>query len=340
MSVSDLVPAVVFEPFLQGILSADPKARVLFIQARFTEALQQWPPENVTCLQPFKPYAEALERSGFPVLPDLEERALYDLALVLVPKNMKEAEYVLAQGWSHLAEGGMLVCAADNKGGGTRLVKMLETLGLQGVLALSRHKARCAWGVKSGPSSVADLWLEAGGMQSAANGLFVSQPGLFSWDALDTGSRILSGFLPPNLSGSGADFGCGYGVLSRAVLALPGVTKLVCIDADRRALACCRENMGGDVRADFIWADLTAPAPPVQKLDFIVMNPPFHEGKREAASIGQRFIQSAARALKPGGHLIMVANTHLPYERDIESLFTRVQKLHQESGFKILSAVR
>lgn len=339
MSTSESSIAALSEPFLQGCLDTKPDARVLFIHARPSPLLERWPKASVTCLQSFKPYAEALETYEFSLAAQLPEESQYDLALVLVPKNMKEAMHDLAVAFSHLTQGGVLVCAADNKAGGSRLAKMLGSLGLEQICSLSRHKARCAWGVKSGPSALAPLWLAEGDIQAVMDGAFVSRPGLFSWDRLDAGSAILQPFLPPDLMGSGADFGCGYGALSRSVLDAPAVSKLYCIDADSRALSCCQKNLGDDPRAEFIWADLTAPAPLPLKLDFIVMNPPFHEGKHESTEIGRLFIKSAAQSLKPGGRLLMVANTHLPYEHELETLFSRVQKLHQESGFKIISAV-
>ncbi|MCD8566659.1 MAG: methyltransferase [Alphaproteobacteria bacterium] len=335
----DRSATVLFEPFSQGILKADSKARVLFMYARPDEALKNWMPANITGVQPFKPYADTFAAQGYAISEDISGKEIYDLALVLVPKNVREAEYALAVAWDSLKKGGILVCAADNKAGGGRILKVLETLGLSGVSSLSRHKARCAWGMKSEHSPAAVAWLAQGKVQPIMEAAYLSQPGLFSWDRLDKGSAVLLPFITPVLQGKGADFGCGYGALSRAVLALPGVDALTCLDADSRALICCRENTGHDKRAVYIWADLTQLPPPASHLDFIVMNPPFHEGKHEASSIGQAFIRAAAAALKSGGRLLMVANTHLPYERDLQSLFSHVEKLHQESGFKIIEAV-
>lgn len=341
MTMQDRSAAVLSEPFSQGILKEVPSgARGLFLYARPFAAFEGASFSSLTCVQPFKPHADALEVAGFSVLPELpDDVSGYDYALVLAPKNVREAEYALACAWERLREGGFLVCAADNKAGGGRIEKMLESLGLSDRASLSRHKARCAWGVKSKPSTSLPLWLAQGRPQPVQEGAYISRPGLFSWDRLDKGSAVLLPFITDALAGQGADFGCGYGALSRALLALPDVESLACLDADSRALACCRENTGHDKRASYIWVDLTKLSPPVSGLDFIVMNPPFHEGKHEAASIGQAFIAAAAAALRPGGRLLMVANTHLPYERDLEGLFSRVARLHQENGFKIIEAV-
>jgi hypothetical protein len=64
-----------------------------------------------------------------------------------------------------------------------------------------------------------------------------SQPGVFSWNRIDPGSDLLVRNLP-SLSGKGADFGGGIGVLSRAVLASPKVTRLTLIGAAYISMVC------------------------------------------------------------------------------------------------------
>jgi len=73
-------------------------------------------------------------------------------------------------------------------------------------------------------------------------------------------------------------------------------------------------------------------------LDFIVMNPPFHEGKKTDFSIGLGFIKSSAAALSPRGVLYVVANAHLPYEDLLQAEFKTVEKLHEGGGFKVFTA--
>jgi 16S rRNA (guanine1207-N2)-methyltransferase len=69
------------------------------------------------------------------------------------------------------------------------------------------------------------------------------------------------------------------------------------------------------------------------------MNPPFHDGKTTDPTIGLRFIGSAATGLKPGGHLWLVANRQLPYERALTELFTESRLVDERNGFKVLHAV-
>lgn len=323
--------ATLFLPFENGLLRRDPQQKILFLNAQTHPILKSWPRENLTLVQDFKPYADALE--GVQFAPD----GPCDLVFVLLPKNQKEAEYFLTQAQGALKSGGVLLCAAENKAGGNRAKKMMETLGFEGVYDFSKNKSRVAWAVKKDVSDTASRWREQGEIQSVMGGTFVSRPGLFSWDRLDKGSAILLQHLPVDLKGTGADFGCGYGALSRAVLDRAGVEKLYCLDADRRAVECCARNVVSP-RAEFAWADLTKPQAALKNLDFIVMNPPFHEGKSESVALGKAFIETAHNALKNSGRLFVVANAHLPYEDLLRARFKHGKKLHEGQGFKLYEA--
>ena len=49
----------------------------------------------------------------------------------------------------------------------------------------------------------------------------------------------------------------------------------------------------------------------VEGLDFVVMNPPFHDGGAEDKALGVAFIEAAARMLARRGACWLVANRHL-----------------------------
>jgi 16S rRNA (guanine1207-N2)-methyltransferase len=111
-------------------------------------------------------------------------------------------------------------------------------------------------------------------------------------------------------------------------------------DVDARAVEACRKNTKMAAgRVECVWQDLTQ-LPTQRDFDFIVMNPPFHEGAAAQSQLGINFIKTAAFCLKPGGHLYMVANTHLPYEEALKALFAEVRPINQGKGFKIIKATR
>ena len=102
-------------------------------------------------------------------------------------------------------------------------------------------------------------------------------------------------------------------------------------------MECARRNVE-DPRVRLHWAD--ARAVDITDLNFVVMNPPFHDGGAEDKALGQAFIRKAAAMLKKGGVLWMVANRHLPYEAELNAAFTRVRPAADKGGYKVFEAVK
>ena len=76
----------------------------------------------------------------------------------------------------------------------------------------------------------------------------------------------------------------------------------------------------------------------ISKLDFIIMNPPFHHLGRAIPTLGVDFIKVASRNLKKSGTLWMVANRHLPYEDAIQRHFSSFSELSRSKKFKVIRA--
>ena len=160
---------------------------------------------------------------------------------------------------------------------------------------------------------------------------------MFAWDRIDNGTALLADALPA-LKGNGIDLGCGYGALATVVLRSTAVTNLRMVDLDRRAIDAAQQNVS-DERASFEWADVrTLEADGT--LDFVVSNPPFHDGGIEDKRLGQKFIRKSAELLKKGGVAWIVANRHLPYEKDLNEVFKRVTMVADQNGFKIFEAIK
>ena len=285
------------------------------------------PPRDAVQLSPLMPGARAIE--------DLADAEL-DAATLLAPPGVVERRYVLAHTLRALKPGGEVLALAPKDKGGSRLGKELAAFGLD-VSESGRRHHRICHAVRPAELAGLDEAIAAGAPRlSKALGLW-TQPGVFAWDRIDPGSALLLDHLP-TLEGRGVDLGCGLGVLAHSVLASQKVAELTLIDIDRRAVDCARRNVD-DPRARFLWADVRAGLD-LDGLDFVVMNPPFHDGGAEDRSLGAAFIAAAARALKPGGRLLMVANRHLPYEAPLREAFGKVALLAETGGYKVYEARR
>lgn len=282
-------------------------------------------PAGAVQLSPLSPGAAALEEVAPGSLSGM---------VVAAPPGTLERRYVLAQALRLMPPGARLVALAPKDKGGSRLRKELEAFGCLVHETGGRHQRICETRRPEAPTGLDEAIVAGGPRLEPELGLW-TWPGVFSWDRLDPGSVQLIQALPP-LAGRGADLGCGLGVLSKAVLAQPTVTALALVDLDRRAVEAARRNVP-DPRATFHWADARV-EPPLEGLDFVVMNPPFHDRGAEDKALGQAFIRRAAQALRKGGVLWMVANRHLPYEAVLTSLFRQVALKSEGGGFKVYEA--
>ncbi len=326
-------------PFADGALKMPETGNILLTRAVASPAWRALPKERLICLQSLKSDHDALITDGYSVLPpqteDLPEAGLY---LCLPPRQKDEMRAAFARALMAAPDGGIVLACLPNKAGARSAEKALKQLAGH-VDTLSKNKCRAFWARKSGEfdRALAAAWIEADQPRLTESGL-IARPGLFSWDRIDAGSHLLAECLPRNLRGKGADFGGCTGYLTRAVLEkAPRVDSIDLIEAEYRAIEPAKQNLTGEARASVHWEDVCMLNRP-NAYRFIIMNPPFHTGHADHNALGQAFIRSAARNLKSGGELWMVANRHLPYERTLEEAFRFHERLTDESGYKILRA--
>jgi 16S rRNA (guanine1207-N2)-methyltransferase len=285
-------------------------------------------PRDALQLSPLSPGS-----TDIATLPD----AAADSATVLAPPGTLERDYVLAHTLRALKPGAPMIAFAPKDKGGSRLKKALEGFGCAVVEDARKHHRFCSVTRPAAPIGLAAA-IAAGSPRIVPEIGLWSQPGVFSWDRPDPGSVRLLEVLPA-LYGEGADLGCGIGLLARAILTSPKVKALTCLDIDGRAVACAEHNLD-DPRVKVVWGDLRLPLEGLSDLDFVVMNPPFHDGGAEDKALGVAFIETAARMLGKRGVCWLVANRHLPYEAALATAFTTVTVRGDGGGYKIFEARR
>ncbi len=196
----------------------------------------------------------------------------------------------------------------------------------------SKHHFRVFW-LRRGEGDLAGAcaeWLVAAELRPVAATGAVSAPGIFGWDRLDAGSRLLAEHLDARIGGRGADFGAGWGFLGRETLAR--CPELRALDAARRNL-----TVPTGVAVAFRWHDVVFETG-LGPYDWVICNPPFHDSKTGDPEIGRGFIRAAHAALVPGGRLLLVANRHLPYEAAIDAVFKGRSLVAESPAFKVIEA--
>lgn len=325
-------------PFQTGAIAWS--TSYLFLRARTGNFPEQVKPAQLECIQTFKPFSDQLERAGWHVGVDIEKK--YPVVLLLPPPQRDETRALFALALESVEDDGVVVVSMQNNAGAKSGEADLRKLAPD-LQSLSKSKCRVFWTRKRNiDQELMQSWLAFDQPRLIEATGLISRPGVFAWDRIDIASKLLSEYLPADLSGLGADLGAGTGFLAHFVLShSESVKSMDVFEAEARSLECAKLNLAPfetRVGLRYFWHDVTNG---IQgPYDFIISNPPFHLGREEARALGQSFIEVAAKAMKPGGGFYMVANRHLPYESILEKYYSKVSVLALQDGFKVFQAIK
>lgn len=143
---------------------------------------------------------------------------------------------------------------------------------------------------------------------------WLTLPGLFASGLVDVmTSALLSAMPPPPTRAKVLDFCAGSGVIAAALLAAEPTLRLHLLDADALAVRAARGNVGGGARVYL--GDGWDGLPRGTRFDLIVSNPPVHLGLQTDFRVLRTLIAGAAKRLRHGGALWLVAQTYVPVGR-------------------------
>jgi len=328
-------------PFEKGMLKRPEPGRAFYMRAETDGALQNEWREILVCEQTYKPMFDRLVAAGFKTVTRLEGE--YDMGFCLLTIHKSESLANIGRAWKLLGSGGVLVCAGAKKVGVSSVERLVDNyLGVE--CGLPKHHCRVFWCNKTEKNSLAvpDEWHELDRLSANVDGTFLTKPGIFSWDKVDDGSRLLVESIPEELTGDVADLGAGWGYLSIQILKhYTGIRSLDLYEAELLAIEAARENIANietTTRISYTWHDVTEGLPKNRYYDWIIMNPPFHRGKITDVGLGHAFIDAAAKSIKKRGKLILVANRKLPYEFTLRQRFAAVQIVTEAKGYKVILA--
>lgn len=161
-----------------------------------------------------------------------------------------------------------------------------------------------------------------------------SLPGVFARKKLDIGSQVLLPHLSQIRSGLVCDLGCGNGLLGLSIKQQAPQTRVILTDDSYAAVLSARNNASSNqLEVEVRHGDALAAID--ERPDWIVCNPPYHDGHKELTNTAVTMFRQSAQQLASGGKMMIVANRHLPYSAPLKRLFRSVNVLHQDSRFTI-----
>ncbi len=282
--------------------------------------------------------ARFAERSHFGV--NVPERA-FDTAVMFLPKSKDLTDYMLNAVAARLP-GAELFLVGEKKSGIEGAAKQTEPVRQTAqarqrtaLPAVASHRGR-----RPASQSSWKAWRRSIELPLADGPLkVISLPGVFSHGRLDRGSALLLEHLDKLPSGHLLDFGCGAGVLGAAVKRRYPHNSVTLLDVDAFAAASSRLTLAANgLEAEVLTGDGIDAAP--MGLNAILSNPPFHVGVHTDYFATENLLRKAAKHLKNGGELRLVANSFLKYQPLIEEHLGVCAIKAEGNGFRIYRAKR
>lgn len=264
----------------------------------------------------------------------------FESAVLFLPKSRELTNYLL-QALAARLDGKPLYLVGEKRAGIERAAKQLAVYGKARKLDSARHCQLWQIDVEHAPAVPVledlaqryELQLPDGPLQ------VVTLPGVFSHGRLDVGTALLLEHLDALPGGPLLDFGCGAGVLGATLKRRYPANPVNMLDVDAFALASSRLTLAANgLEAELIAGDGIHAAP--AGLAGIVTNPPFHQGVHTSYEASETLLREAARYLRPGGELRLVANSFLKYPPLIEQHLGPCATLAERQGFRIYQARR
>ncbi len=168
---------------------------------------------------------------------------------------------------------------------------------------------------------------------------FVTDAGVFARGKLDRGTRLLIKAMDIPEGGLVLDLGCGYGPIGIAAAVLAPTCRVYMIDINQRACELARRNASlnaatnAEVRCGAGFAPVEG-----MKFDLVLSNPPIRAGKAVVFTL----IEEAARHLRSGGRLVLVAQTKQGAKsllRKLAETFPAAREVEKGGGYRVMEGI-
>ncbi|EXI63264.1 MFS transporter [Mannheimia granulomatis] len=308
------------------------KSVLLFGDVRDDFAQQLKTAKNVAVFSSYFDYARHRSNVQFGLECDLKA----DLAVFYWTKNKQECQFQLLQWLSQCQAGQELLIIGENRAGVRSVEKLLEPFGNIAKIDSARRCGLYHFELQSVPNFDCKKFWKSYRLQALD---IFALPAVFSSAELDNGTKLLlSTFSKEDrLKGKLLDLGCGAGVIGATLKQQFPKIKLTMSDIHAMALESSRRTLAenqleGEVIASDVFSHIS------ERFDFIVSNPPFHDGVDTAYRAVEELIFQAKNHLTKGGELRIVANAFLAYPDLLDKAFGKHEVLAKSTKFKVYSA--
>ncbi len=269
-----------------------------------------------------------------------------DFVLFRLSKMKLLTHYLLEEAARILKPEGRLVLTGNNQEGIKSVIKSAEKIGELTVMELLGKGLRYANVIKKAGAELHlkgeeyREWIE---IRSPEGALFKTKPGIYGYKKIDEGSEFLVQTLKKEaLKGDLLDLGCGYGYLSLLLAQQPGVSRLIATDNNIAAVEACRKNLRFLSESLPISVTLDDCGSEIQEnsMDYIVCNPPFHQGFSTSKDLTRKFVRAVRRILKRKGAAYFVVNRFIGIEKICEEEQIKFTEIATNRQFKILMLER
>jgi 16S rRNA (guanine1207-N2)-methyltransferase len=288
----------------------------------------------------YKFFQNAGTEIEFSAFPEPEDDK-YQWVILNLPRQKALLAMMLDCAASLLSDDGILWLAGENKAGIKSAGKLLSTHFTQvRKLDNARH---CTLFEASGHTRLSEFktseYREYWSFQYANTEVNVSSyPGVFAHGRLDAGSALLLETLEKlPIEGQVLDFACGAGLIGAGIAANHPHAEVTLLDNNALALRASHETLAANQLNGVLLAS-DGLSEIKDKYDFVISNPPIHQGVKTDNLLSQRLLSSVQDNINAGGRFIMVANVHLPYENWLAQRFNHCNTLRSNTYYKIIEA--
>lgn len=327
---------------IDGISATTPLFVNITNDGFLTEYLTHNPSANVTCYHTnFADYklsqATKNKHVSSHFCAEYKAQVKHDLVVISFPKSKAEFGFTLAMLAESMTEDASVVIVGENKGGIKSANKLAKDyLDFCNKVDAARHCLLYVGKFKSSLDKfeLASFYtyysLTVGNKQLKIAAL----PGVFSQNGLDIGTEVLLENLPQTIAGKVLDFGCGAGVIAAYIGKLSANTKLTLVDVSALALASAKTTLAlNELTGECLASDSLSEVR--ERYDFVVSNPPFHQGIKTHYAATEQFLSKIKLHLATQGCITIVANSFLKYPPIMEKTIGKTKTLTVKKGFAI-----